>query len=157
ITDSAEAKLTDLGLVKDLASGADLTQPGAWLGTVAYMAPEQFGNARHVDLTCDVYGLAATLYFTLTGAPPFAGGNLKVLNKKNKGDFRPPSRVVSSLPKVVDSVIASGLRPNPKDRPVSCGKLIAMLSDVMPSTRGSAAAPADRAKSRRGAEQRKAV
>src|SRR2546423_12082350 len=66
-----QAKLTDLGLVKDAAEDYNLTRTGRGLGTPHFMAPEQFKNAKNVDKRCDVYSLGATLYMMVTGQTPF--------------------------------------------------------------------------------------
>ena len=65
------AKLTDLGLVKDVDNEMNLTKTGRGLGTPHFMAPEQFRNAKNADVRCDVYSLGATLYMMVTGEVPF--------------------------------------------------------------------------------------
>jgi serine/threonine-protein kinase len=46
------------------------------LGTADYLAPEQAVNSHKVDHRADIYGLGCTLYFVLTGHPPFNDGTL---------------------------------------------------------------------------------
>jgi serine/threonine protein kinase len=46
------------------------------LGTADYLAPEQAVNSHKVDHRADIYGLGCTLYFLLTGHPPFPDGTL---------------------------------------------------------------------------------
>ncbi len=90
ITHDGNAKLMDLGLVKqlDTCQHDDLTKAGIGLGTHQYMAPEQFNDARNVDVRCDVYGLAATLYVMLAGTFPFRGkGAVEILLEKAKGNI----------------------------------------------------------------------
>ena len=64
------AKLLDFGLALHFGRRR-LTMPGTLLGTLNYMAPEQVADAANVDIRADIYGLGATLYFCLTGNPPF--------------------------------------------------------------------------------------
>lgn len=70
--------VTDFGLVRRTKAGADvtrLTKTGEIVGTPSYMAPEQvMGGA--IDARTDVYGLGATLFELLTGAPPFDGATM---------------------------------------------------------------------------------
>src|SRR5438045_4059541 len=72
VTPGGVAKLTDLGLVKEVEGEMNLTRTGRGLGTPHFMAPEQFRNAKQADVRCDVYSLAATLYALVTGETPFA-------------------------------------------------------------------------------------
>ncbi len=64
-------KLTDFGIARLLTSDHGLTRTGAAIGTPAYMAPEQRGNASQVDARADVFGAGASLYTLLTGKEPF--------------------------------------------------------------------------------------
>jgi serine/threonine protein kinase len=79
-------KVLDFGLVKlterhksagaTNASDADLgqTNPGAVLGTVRYMSPEQ-ALGQEVDRRSDIFSLGVSLYELVTGVPPFKGGS----------------------------------------------------------------------------------
>src|SRR5258708_39679515 len=71
ITAEGQAKLADLGLAKTLTEDLELTRTHTGLGTPNYMAPEQFQDAKRVDVRCDIYSLGATLYRALTGLMPF--------------------------------------------------------------------------------------
>ena len=67
--------LTDFGVAHvTQAEDTDLTQSGATVGTMAYMAPEQLGGAREVDARADIYALAAVACEALTGIPPDRAG-----------------------------------------------------------------------------------
>lgn len=81
ITPHDHAKILDLGLA--LIHGETGLDPaiiggqGYIVGTMDYIAPEQTTDATKVDARSDLYALGCTLYFTLTGRPPFPGGSSK--------------------------------------------------------------------------------
>lgn len=72
-------KILDLGLAlysdEDLAS-LTVAHNENVLGTADYLSPEQAVNSHKVDLRTDIYSLGCTLYFLLTGHPPFPEGTL---------------------------------------------------------------------------------
>jgi serine/threonine protein kinase len=78
ITPNDHAKVLDLGLA--LMQGetpSDRTVVGGQgyvVGSMDYIAPEQAEDASKADPRSDIYGLGCTLYFALTGRPPFPGG-----------------------------------------------------------------------------------
>jgi len=113
----AGAKLADFGLVKRL-DGTSLTQSGTTLGTPSYLAPEQIGSdkARWGPST-DVYGLAATLFYALTGAPPFAGpSTLVTLSRVLNEDPPLPSALRPEVPEWLDAVCTRGLAKGNRER-----------------------------------------
>ena len=68
------AKLADLGLAKNaIDSRTSLTLGGSFMGTPAYMSPEQAQDAKVADTRDDIYSLGASFYECLTGEPPFQG------------------------------------------------------------------------------------
>jgi hypothetical protein len=97
-------KVFDFGLARfshlaiDDQTLAQLTRQGAVIGTVDFMAPEQAADARAVDVRADVYGLGATLYFVLTGKPPFPGGAMG--RKLRRIEREEPQRVEALRPEV---------------------------------------------------------
>jgi eukaryotic-like serine/threonine-protein kinase len=66
-----EVLLTDFGVAK-AASNVHQTKPGAVLGKLSYMPPEQIENSSQVDARSDVYSTGVTLYELLTHSSPYA-------------------------------------------------------------------------------------
>ncbi len=72
-------KVLDLGLAlfsDDSESSLTIAHDETVLGTADYLAPEQAVNSHAVDPRADIYSLGCTLYFLLTGKPPFSEGSL---------------------------------------------------------------------------------
>jgi len=78
VTRSGQVKILDFGLARfaDEAEGERrLTSVDAVVGTPDFLSPEQARNSRNVDIRSDIYSLGCTLYFLLTGQPPYPEGN----------------------------------------------------------------------------------
>jgi serine/threonine-protein kinase len=65
------ATILDFGVAKLADVESNLTQAGGFVGTPAYMAPEQALRASTVDARADVYAVGAVLYHMLVGQPPY--------------------------------------------------------------------------------------
>jgi serine/threonine protein kinase len=146
VTRDGTAKLTDLGLVKDLMAEVNLTRTGRGLGTPHFMAPEQFRNAKNADVRCDIYSVGATLYQMVTGVLPFAGvGPIDAMLKKTNNDLPAPRQVVPSISERTDRAIRKAMSADPKMRPASCQEFLDDLTGtgplpVAPEVGGSAVA-----------------
>jgi diguanylate cyclase (GGDEF)-like protein len=118
----ARAVLVDVGV----ATKAGQDHEAA--GTPGFAAPESFlssSDSREVD----VYGLAATVYAMLTGAPPFGAGNLtQVVARQLNELLVPPSKHRADVPVAVDAVIAKALDPTPKRRWASASTFAVALA-----------------------------
>jgi serine/threonine protein kinase len=152
------AKLADLGLIKDLEAEFNLTRPGRGLGTPNFAAPEQFTEARHATIRCDIYSLGATLYMAVTGELPFQAGSLgATLRKKLNDELVPPRQLVRALSERVDRAIRRAMLIDPVRRYVSCPRFIqALTADEVPAD----APPPDRARPPRprpASERRRSV
>ncbi len=129
LTADGQAKLAELGLSKDLEAELELTRPGLGLGTPNFIAPEQFSDAKHAGVRCDIYSLGATLYMALTGELPFAGlGLAATLRNKLADDLAAPRRRVPSLSEHVDWAVRRAVLADPSRRFGSCPELIAALA-----------------------------
>jgi serine/threonine protein kinase len=129
VTPDGVAKLTDLGLVKDVEGELNLTRTGRGLGTPHFMAPEQFRNAKSADVRCDVYSLGATLYMLVTGAVPFAKTTpLDCWMKKIRNDFPEPREFTPHLSPRVNWAICRAMSAKPEQRPANCREFMEDLT-----------------------------
>jgi WD40 repeat protein len=79
LTLQGQVKILDFGLARlasELAPAEAVTASGLMLGTADYIAPEQADDPHKADIRADIYSLGCTLYFLLTGQPPFPEGTL---------------------------------------------------------------------------------
>ena len=114
-------RILDLGLVRDEADvDSRLTaQYGAkaLLGTADYLAPEQALDASSVDGRADLYSLAATLYYLLSGRPVFEGGKAaQKLVWHQTRDPDPLDAVAPSVPAELARAVAKALSKRREDR-----------------------------------------
>jgi serine/threonine protein kinase len=136
LDEEGRAKLTDLGLVKNLDEESCLTKPLDYLGTPNFTAPEQFMDPRKADALCDLYSLAATLYMALTGQVPFLGPNDfaigTIMKKKLAEDIVPPRVLVPELSERVNQAILRALKVDRGQRQASVQEFIDSLRDPNP-------------------------
>jgi eukaryotic-like serine/threonine-protein kinase len=125
LTPDGVAKLTDLGLVKEVDNEMNLTKTGRGLGTPNFMAPEQFRNAKNADIRCDIYSLGATLYTMVTGEAPFGKvGPLDCWMRKIRNELIPPRELNPSVSERVDWAIRRAMSGDPDKRPGSCKEFV---------------------------------
>ncbi|MFO0904155.1 MAG: protein kinase [Pirellulales bacterium] len=128
---NGHVKLVDMGLARMHqveASNADLTATGVTLGTFDYISPEQARDPRSADVRSDLYSLGCTLYYMLTGRPPFPDGTVLQKLLSHSGDSPPDVRAYRpELSEEVSLVVQRLLAKQPSQRFQTPSELIGAL------------------------------
>lgn len=119
ITPAGRARIVDMGLARlhHLADDQDLTVSGMTLGTFDYISPEQARDPRAADVRSDLYSLGCTMFFMLTGRPPFAEGTM--VQKLLQHQQAPPPLVDEARPDIphrLGAIVARLMAKDPDDR-----------------------------------------
>ena len=128
VTPRDQVKILDLGLAMVTDETKDdievIGGKGYVVGSMDYIAPEQTENAAAADARSDLYGLGCTLYYALTGQPPFPGGDNKTKIKRHRREMPVPLQELNPLiPADFAAVVHPLLAKRPADRPQSAGEL----------------------------------
>ncbi len=141
LSDDGVVKVADLGLVKipdqidpesdvapaqsGLQSGTQVTMMGTAVGTPAYMAPEQGIDAASVDHRADVYSLGCSLFYLLTGKPPFDGSVVsEVIQQHAKEPLRNLADVNARVPAELNEIVQRAMAKRPDQRYASLAEMI---------------------------------
>jgi WD40 repeat protein/serine/threonine protein kinase len=123
-------KILDFGLARGTGTDAQLTQPGAIIGTPAYMAPEQ-ALGHGLDGRCDLFSLGCVLYRLCTGQQPFQGSDaLATLMAVATEQPPPPSALNPALPASLSDLVMQLLAKNPAERPASAQAVVQALQAI---------------------------
>jgi DNA-binding NtrC family response regulator/putative methionine-R-sulfoxide reductase with GAF domain len=127
-------KLLDFGIVKEHVGQdtAMLTSQGILQGTPAFMAPELVFEDREVDGRADLYALACTAYWTVTGQLPFQASTLAQMLLQHAHTMPVPPSELSELPvpREFDAILMMCLEKDPARRPASALDLDSRLARV---------------------------
>ncbi|MBI4727808.1 serine/threonine protein kinase [candidate division TA06 bacterium] len=126
LTKGGGVKITDFGLAY-AQEALGITDPGTFVGTPAYLAPEQI-KGQPADAQSDIYALGVMFYEMLSGGNPFAGQtHSETIDRTLRLIPKSLARQDSELPLGVDPVMQKLLDKNPKRRYGDAGKLLAGL------------------------------
>ena len=137
LSDDQTVRILDLGLAQDFDSEENLTRDfnERVLGTADYLAPEQAADSHTVDTRADIYSLGCSLYFLLTGQPPFTEGTLvqRLISHQTKippavAEFR------SDVPDELIQILLKMMAKNRKDRTSTAGDVVERLSSFLATT-----------------------
>jgi hypothetical protein len=117
VTPDGTVKVLDFGIAR-LGEGRGHTKTGTGMGTVCYMAPEQYADARGVDARADVYALGMTIYEIVAGRLPWDGTETEfaIQTRKHAGDIPSPTKFYPSIPPWVVAAIMGALVADPAGR-----------------------------------------
>jgi serine/threonine protein kinase len=120
LTPKGQVKILDFGLARMRNAGPGsprLTQVATFMGTPAYVAPEQAVDARQADTRADIYSLGCTLYALLTGQPPFVDAStIEVVLAHVEKAPRPLHEVRADVPEALSAVVSRMLAKEPARR-----------------------------------------
>src|SRR3954453_16207703 len=136
-----EAFLSDFGLAKHASSASSLTGDHAFVGTIAYVAPEQI-RGEEIDGRADVYSLGCVLYEALAGHPQFDRETELAVVFAHLHEPTPRiTDVQPELPPGMDHVLRKATAKDPKERYPSCGALVEAARGALAGERAPRALP----------------
>jgi serine/threonine-protein kinase len=118
------AKLIDFGAMVPMGRNKYVV-----VGTPAYCAPEVV-NAQPLDARTDLYGLGATLYYTLTGKHAYPAKDFPSLVGLWQCGIPSPSHFVSDIPEALDALVMDLLCLDPSARPANAAEVMMRLAAI---------------------------
>ena len=132
-TESNSIKILDLGLALFNSEGEEsltVLYNEKVMGTADYLSPEQAVNSHEVDHRADIYSLGCTLYFLVTGRPPFDKGTLAQRIAMHQS--KEPDNILEireDCPQAIVDICTKMMRKNPDDRFADCNDVMKTLTE----------------------------
>ena len=138
VGDSGQVKILDMGLARIQHPGddspRDLTSAHTVMGTAGYMAPEQAIDTRTADGRADINSLGCTLFFCITGHPPYeANTPLGTLVAHREQPIPSLRTERPDCPAAVDELFRKLVAKDPAERPASVTLVRAELERILAS------------------------
>ncbi len=134
VTVEGTVKLLDLGLALFREEDSSLTvmHNERVLGTADYLSPEQAVDSHNVDLRADIYSTGCTMYYMLSGRPPFNDGSLaQRIARHQTVDPEPIKGLRRDCPDELAAIVEKMMAKNPDDRYQACEPLIVELRQLL--------------------------
>ncbi len=133
-------KLLDLGLalMREETESLTLLHNERVMGTADFLSPEQAIDSHNVDPRADIYSLGCTLYFLLTGHPPFPTGTIPQRIAAHQS--REPSPITfdrQDCPSEIMELTARMMRKKPEDRFQTCQDVVAAIRQIEHASRSA--------------------
>ena len=153
LTARGSVKVLDFGVARTLepehGSSTSSTMPGVLVGTLPYMAPEQF-RGLPADARSDIYSLGAMLYEIATGVRAFAQETpASLIEAVLKDRPKDPSAIVPELSPSLEGVILRSLEKEPEQRYATAREIVNALHGAGATRTTMASPPARRRRGRR--------
>ncbi|MCX7824794.1 MAG: protein kinase, partial [Verrucomicrobiae bacterium] len=117
LTPDGMVKVCDLGLAKVAGEDSNLTVSGTMMGTPHFIAPEQARGDSDIDTRADIYSLGATLYYLVTGKPPYeADSSMSVMYKHLHDPLPDPRKHTPGLSEGFVRIIRKMMAKEPAQR-----------------------------------------
>ena len=126
-------KLVDFGLARifETPTDADLTFPGAFVGSPSYASPEQAAGRGAMDGRSDLYSLAVTWFTLIAGQPPFIEDEPSEVLRHHLSRPFPDLRELTDVPTTLLAVMAKASEKRPDDRYASAAEMVEAVEKLL--------------------------
>jgi len=136
--DPLAIKVIDFGIAKQMQTQAATAWQGP-MGTLHFMAVEQFRDASQVTAAADVYSLAVMVYSMITGRYPWGeADNAFALYDRQLSKLPDPA---PTMPPGWEGLVVTALSPDPRQRPQSMRAFVHPLASLLPASSLAASSP----------------